>query len=159
MEQRFVVSAHRTLSVSPEEVWALTSDTRRYAEWVTDVRAVTTHHGSARTGGVYTEEVATLGRFTSHATWTVRHLEPNRLRIDSGEGLAPLTNVANVFRFAPLSDATSTAMTFEFWFDVAPGWLGRIVRPIATAGMSARFDVSMCNLEALILSERTASIR
>ncbi|MCZ4520180.1 SRPBCC family protein [Rhodococcus ruber] len=159
MEQRFVVSAHRTLSVSPEEVWALTSDTSRYAEWVTDVRSVTTHHGSARAGGVYTEEVAALGRFTSRVTWTVRQLEANRLRVDLGQGFAPLTNVANVFRFAPLSGGTSTAMTFEFWFDVSPSWAGRLVRPIATAGMSARFDVSMCTLEALILSERTVTIR
>ena len=79
--------------------------------------------------------------------------------MDSGQGFAPLTNVANVFRFAPLSGGTSTAMTFEFWFDVFPSWAGCLLRPIATAGMSARFDVSMCNLEALILSERTATIR
>ncbi|MFZ2527849.1 MAG: SRPBCC family protein [Rhodococcus sp. (in: high G+C Gram-positive bacteria)] len=151
----FVIRAHRNLVVTPEEVWAVTSDTSRYADWVTSVHEVHTHHGHAEVGGQYTETVASLGPLTTHATWTVRDLEPTRLRIDSGTGFAPLRDVVNIFRFAPLSGGAATSMTYEFHFDLTPRPLGALAHRILRTGMVADFDRSMRALEAVVLSERT----
>ncbi len=155
MSSRFVVRAHRNLTVTPAEVWALTSDTRRYADWVTSVHEVHTHHGPAVIGEKYTETVASVGPLTTRAEWTVRELEPERLRVDSGTGFAPLSNVVNVFRFAPISGGSATSMTYEFHFDLAPEPLGGLVHWFLRSGMEADFDRSMKALEAVILSERT----
>ncbi|MFD1811845.1 SRPBCC family protein [Rhodococcus gannanensis] len=157
MTDRFVIRAHRNLVATPEEVWAVASDTRRYADWVTSVHEVHTHHGLAEIGGRYTETVASIGPLTTHATWTVRELEPERLRIDSGTGFAPLRDVVNVFRFAPLSGGAATSMTYEFHFDLAPRPLGALVHRVLRKGMVTDFDRSMRALEAVVLSERADS--
>ncbi|MFI6365225.1 SRPBCC family protein [Nocardia sp. NPDC050630] len=155
MTERFVISAHRNLVVTPEEVWAVTSDTSRFGEWVSNVLEVKTHEGHAKPGGVFTERVKSVGPLVSHPTWTVRTVEPMSLRIDSAEGLAPLREVINVFRFEPLGEGSATSMTYEFHFDMRPrpfGWLVyRLLLPI----MTAEFDTSMRALETLILSERS----
>ncbi|MEV6320774.1 SRPBCC family protein [Nocardia sp. NPDC051787] len=154
MTDRFVISAHRNLVVTPEEVWALTSDTSRYADWVGSVLQVETHHGQARPGGTYTEQVRSIGPLTTHAQWTVRQIEPMSLRIDSGEGFAPLRDVVNVFRFAPIGDGAATAMTYEFHFSLNPRPLGVLVHRLLSKSMQADFDASMRTLETVILSER-----
>lgn len=155
MTSRFMISAHRNLVVTPQEVWDLTSDTSRYADWATSVLEVKTHHGPARVGGKYTERVASIGPLTSNAEWTVRQLDPLVLRLDSGEGFAPLRDVVNVFRFAPLGGGTATAMTYEFHFDLQPRFLGPIAVRLLGKSMRSGFDESMRNLETVILSERS----
>ncbi|WP_330254200.1 SRPBCC family protein [Nocardia sp. NBC_00565] len=155
MTDRFVISAHRNLRVSPEEVWNLTSDTSRYADWVSSVLEVTEHHEQARKGDTYTERVKSIGPLTTRAEWTVQTIEPMSLRIDSGKGFAPLTNVINVFRFAPIDDGNGTSMTYEFHFDLRPRQLGALVHKLLAKSMPAEFDASMRMLELVILSERS----
>ncbi|WP_280438060.1 SRPBCC family protein [Nocardia carnea] len=159
MTDRFVVSAHRNLAVTPEEVWELTSDTSRYADWASSVLEVYRNHGHAREGGVYTEKVTSVGPLTTHATWTVQKVEPMTLRIDSGEGFAPLRNVVNIFRFAPLGGGTGTSMTYEFQFDLRPRIVGSLVHRLLSRSMAAGFDESMRALESVILSERADAER
>lgn len=152
-----VISAHRNLAVTPSEVWAVTSDTSRYAEWVDDVIGVVEHHGQAVENGTYREIVKGLGPMRIDALWTVRTLHPNSLRVDTGSGFAPLHDVSNVFRFEPLGENTGTAMTYEYHFAVRPALFGGVLRSILAPGLTAGFDRSMKNLETLILSEREVS--
>lgn len=159
MTDRFVISAHRNLVVTPEEVWDLTSDTSRYADWVTSVLQVNQHHGPARQGGTYTERVKSIGPLSTQAQWTVRTIEPIRLRIDSGLGFAPLHDVVNIFRFAPIGDGSATAMTYEFHFDLRPRSLGVLVHKFLSKSMRAEFDESMRRLESVILSERSVDAK
>ncbi|ORL32131.1 polyketide cyclase [Prescottella equi] len=155
MPNRFVISAQRVLAATLDEVWELTSDTGRYGDWVVSVREVTAHHGPATVGKSYRERVTSVGPLTSRAEWTVRTLEPKTLRIDSGVGLAPLRDVVNIFRFAPVGDA-ATSMTYEFHFTLGPAPLGALVHKILRSSMAAAFDESMRALETVILSERPA---
>lgn len=155
MTGRFMISSHRNLVVTPKEVWDLTTDTSRYAEWVASVLEVKTHHGSACVGSTYTERVASVGPMSSNPLWTVRQLEPLTLRVDSGVGLAPLRDVVNIFRFAPISGGSATSMTYEFHFDITPRFVGPFVERLLGRSMRSDFDESMRNLEMLILSERS----
>lgn len=152
-----VIKAHRNLAVTPEEAWAVTSDTSRYAEWADDVIRVVEHSGPAAVGGAYREVVKGLGPMRIDATWTVRTLERPTLRVDTGAGFAPLHDVTNIFRFAPLGGGTGTAMTYEYHFRTRPALLAGPLRRILAPGLEAGFDRSMKALEAIILSERALS--
>ncbi len=156
MTSKFTIAAQRNLAVTVQEAWALTADTSRYADWVTSVRAVHTHHGAARVGEDYTETVGTIGPLTTHARWTVRVCDPLRLRVDSGEGFAPLSEVVNTFRFTPLPGGTGVSMTYEYSFVLRPRFAGALVRRLLEPGMRRDFDRAMQNLESVILSERAA---
>ncbi|WP_062993089.1 SRPBCC family protein [Nocardia anaemiae] len=155
MTERFVISVHRNLVVSPEEVWGVTSNSSRFGEWVSNVLEVNAHPGEAKPGDVFTERVRSIGPLVSRPTWTVRTFEPMSSRIDSAEGLAPLRDVINVFRFAPIGDGSATSMTYEFHYDLRPRPFGWLVHRVLSKVMTAEFDNSMRALEALILSERS----
>lgn len=159
MTGHFVISAHRNLVVRPEEAWDLTCDTSRYADWVTSVLQVNEHHGPARKGGTYTERVKSIGPLSTQAQWIVRTIEPMSLRVDSGFGFAPLHDVVNIFRFAPIGDGSATAMTYEFRFDLRPRRVGALVHQLLSKSMRAEFDESMRRLESVILSERSVDAK
>ncbi|MEC4616451.1 SRPBCC family protein [Tsukamurella tyrosinosolvens] len=149
----FTITAHRNLVVTPEEVWAVVSDTSRYVDWVDTVLEVQSHHGPARVGGSYTERIRSVGPLAAHVRWTVRQIEPMSLRVDTGEGLSPLRDVINVFRFASLANGC-TGMTYEFHFSMTPRPVGALVRRLLAPSMRESFDASMRRLESVILSER-----
>lgn len=154
MTERFTIAAQRNLAVTVDEAWAVTADTSRYGDWVASVREVLSDHGSARIGESYDEIVSTVGPLTARARWTVRICEPTRLRVDSGEGFAPLRDVTNTFRFAALPGGTGVAMTYEYSFTMRPKFVGALLRALLSSSMEREFDRSMRQLESVILSER-----
>lgn len=93
------VSESATLAVPIDRVWEVVTATNRYAEWVHGVVEVTEHHGPATIGETYSEVNRTIGPLTTSTTWTVREIEPQRTRVDTGVGW-------------PRSRTSSTSSTF-----------------------------------------------
>ncbi|MFW0789906.1 SRPBCC family protein [Gordonia sp. CPCC 205333] len=158
MTDRLIITAQRNLVVTPRELWAVTSDTSRYAEWVTTVREVLIHHGTATSELTYRERIAGAGPFEATVEWQVQQLIPNKLRIDSTERIGPLSDVLNIFRFEPIEGGIACSMVYEFHFRVRPKFLGKPVLKVMSASIQRDFDQSMRNLEDLTLSERDLNI-
>jgi hypothetical protein len=149
------VAETAVLAAPVERVWAVVDDTRRYGEWVVGVLEVTEHHGPATVGRSYFERNHTVGPLTTRSTWTVREIEPLRLRIDKGTGFAPMHDMTNMFTFRPVSvdGAEATEMTYRVTY--RPGWgaVGRLIDRVQQPGLRIAFQASMRNLETIAISE------
>lgn len=147
------VSESATLAVPIDRVWEVVTATNRYAEWVHGVVDVTEHHGTATVGETYSEVNRTIGPLTTNTTWTVREIEPQRTRVDTGVGLAPLQDFVNVFDFRPTNDGAGTEMTYTARYRVGLGPLGAALERLLRPGMRKGFQTSMRNLEDLVTAE------
>jgi uncharacterized protein YndB with AHSA1/START domain len=149
------VAETAVLAAPVERVWAVVDDTRRYAEWVVGVLEVTEHHGPATVGRCYSEHNRTVGPLTTRSTWTVREIEPLRLRVDTGTGFAPMHDMTNTFTFRPVTigGAEATEMTYRVVY--RPGWgaLGRLIDRLQQPGLRTAFQASMRKLETIAISE------
>ncbi|KAA1415962.1 SRPBCC family protein [Nocardioides humilatus] len=146
------VSETATLAVPIDRVWEVVSNTARYADWVHGVVEVTDDHGPATVGRTYSEVNKSVGPLTMRTTWTVREVDPQRTRVDTGVGLAPLQNFVNVFDFRANRDG-GTEMTYTARYSVGLGPVGVILERLLRPGMRHGFQTSMRNLEDLITAE------
>jgi uncharacterized protein YndB with AHSA1/START domain len=146
------VTETAVLAVPIERVWAVISQTHRYADWVHGVLEVTDHHGEATVGRTYAERNQTVGPLTTRSSWTVLEVEKPALRIDTGTGFDPMHDLTNIFRFRVV-DGTSTEMTFTVRYRPGLGPIGRIIDVLQRPGLRASFQTSMRNLEDLIIAE------
>jgi Polyketide cyclase / dehydrase and lipid transport len=138
-----------------ERIWAVVDDTGRYAEWVVGVIEVTAHHGTATVGRTYSEHNRTVGPLTTRSTWTVREIEPLRLRVDTGTGFAPMHDMTNTFTFRPLTldGVDATEMTYRVTYRPGLGAVGRLIDRLQQPGLRAAFQASMRRLETIAISE------
>jgi carbon monoxide dehydrogenase subunit G len=148
----FCVIAQRHMHAPVASIWAVVDDTSRYGEWVDGVLEVTGDCGRAAVGGVYTERNRTIGPLTTNSRWTVVEREENTLRVDNGEGFAPLHEMVNTFRFHPTSP-DATLMTYRVDARLGLGPLGRLVAPVIRRTLAAEFQRSMARLESVARSE------
>ncbi|PVG80599.1 polyketide cyclase [Nocardioides gansuensis] len=148
------VSVQRTIAAPVEDVWTVIDNTARYAEWVDGAFEVRRHHGAAVVGRTYEERNRTIGPLTTISTWTVQQVEPKALRVDTGEGFAPLKNLTSTFRFVSVDDGRATEMTYEVTFRLSLGPLGRLVGAVLSKSLAAELARSMANLDELLRSER-----
>jgi carbon monoxide dehydrogenase subunit G len=107
------VTASAIVAASPEDVFALLSDTARYSEWVTGTDAVTRTDGPAAEGSTYDEINPVLGPWEAKTHWrVVEHDAPRRTRHETGD--IPLSSHFQVVReVAPEGDASRVAMTLR----------------------------------------------
>ncbi|MGF7238572.1 MAG: SRPBCC family protein [Frankia sp.] len=149
------VSETAVLAVPVERVWEVISATNRYAEWVVGVLEVTNHHGSATVGMTYSERNRTIGPLTTTSVWTVREIDPLRLRVDTGTGFAPMHEMTNVFALQPVQVGTTngTRLTYTVRYRPGLGPVGRLVDRLQQPGLRKSFRTSMRNLEDLIVAE------
>lgn len=146
------VAVERRIAAPVDAVWAVVHDTSRYAEWVDGVLEVRRHHGPATVGETYEERNRTVGPLTTISTWTVRDVVPSSLRVDTGEGFAPLKDLTNIFRLTP--DGDGTLMAYEVRFRLALGPLGRVVAAVLGRSLAGEFERSLEALETLAQAER-----
>lgn len=147
------LSESANLAVPVDRVWDVVSATHRYSEWVHGVVEVTEHHGTATVGKTYSEIIQSVGPLTTRATWTVREIEPQRTRIDTGVGLAPLHDFTNIFEFRPTLAGDGTEMTYTVRYRVGLGPLGTVLERLLRPSLRHGFQASMRNLEDLVLAE------
>jgi carbon monoxide dehydrogenase subunit G len=107
------VTASAIVAASPEDVFALLSDTARYSEWVTGTEAVTRTDGPAAEGSTYDEINPVLGPWRAKTHWrVVEHEAPRRTRHETGD--IPLSSHFQVvMEVAPEGDASRVAMTLR----------------------------------------------
>jgi carbon monoxide dehydrogenase subunit G len=107
------VTASAIVAASPEDVFALLSDTARYSEWVTGTDAVTRTDGPAAEGSTYDEINPVLGPWRAKTHWrVVEHEAPRRTRHETGD--IPLSSHFQVvMEVAPEGDASRVAMTLR----------------------------------------------
>jgi carbon monoxide dehydrogenase subunit G len=107
------VTASAIVAASPEDVFALLSDTARYSEWVTGTDAVTRTDGPAAEGSTYDEINPVLGPWRARTHWrVVEHEAPRRTRHETGD--IPLSSHFQVvMEVAPEGDASRVAMTLR----------------------------------------------
>lgn len=147
------VSESATLAAPIDRVWDVVNATNRYADWVHGVVEVTDDHGPATVGETYSEINRTVGPLTARTTWTVREIEPQRSRVDTGVGLAPLHDFTNIFEFRPSSSGSGTEMTYTVRYRRGLGPLGVVLERLLRPSMRASFQASMRNLDDLITAE------
>jgi carbon monoxide dehydrogenase subunit G len=107
------VTASAIVPSSPDDVFALLSDTARYSEWVTGTDAVTRTDGPAREGSTYDEINPVLGPWKAKTHWrVVEHEAPRRSRHKTGD--IPLSSHFEVvMEVAPEGDASRVTMTLR----------------------------------------------
>jgi carbon monoxide dehydrogenase subunit G len=107
------VTASAIVAASPEDVFALLSDTARYSEWVTGTDAVTRTDGPAVEGSTYDEINPVLGPWKAKTHWrVVEHEAPRRTRHETGD--IPLSSHFQVvMEVTPEGDASRVTLTLR----------------------------------------------
>lgn len=149
------VTETAVLAVPIDRVWAVISETHRYADWVHGVLEVTDHHGEATVGKTYAERNRTVGPLTTRSTWTVQEVQAPHRRMDTGVGFDPMYDLANIFTLRAM-DAAHTEMTFTVQYRPGLGPLGRLIDVLQRPGLRKSFQTSMRALEDLIVAEGSA---
>lgn len=130
-----------------ERVWALLSDTGRYAEWVETCLEVTYHHGEAALGGIYKEVGHGLGPLPVHTTWRVAEIVAPRYRRDTGTGMPLVTGLESIFELAPDDDgAGRTVFTWRNRYRPALGAVGRRIDALQQGELRGMMRRSMSRL-------------
>jgi hypothetical protein len=152
------ISERAVLAVPVDRVWDVIHATHRYADWVDGVLDVTRDHGPATVGETYEERNRTVGPLTTRSVWTVREIDPERRRVDTGIGFAPLHNLTNIFELRPAiaGGRPGTEMTYAVRYRMGLGPLGRFFDRLQRPGLRKSFQRSMQNLEQLVLAEGSA---
>ena len=138
-----------------ERVWAILSDTGRYAEWVESCLEVTYHHGEAALGGIYKEVGHGLGPFPAHTTWRVAEIDPGGrrwYRRDTGTGMPLATGLESIFELAP-DDGGGTRFTWRNRYRPAFGPIGRRIDALQQGELRAMMRRSMTRLAEIVAAE------
>lgn len=145
------VSETAVLVVPLDRIWDVIDRTDRYAEWVDGVLEVTDHHGRARVGMTYSERNRTIGPLQTRSTWTVREVEKQRKRVDTGTGFDPMHDLTNIFTFRAVDGGTE--MTYTVRYRPGLGPIGRIIDRLQRPALRKSFQASMRNLQDLVIAE------
>lgn len=144
------------IDAPPDRVWAILSDTGRYAEWVETCQEVTYHHGEAALGGIYKEVGHGLGPLPVHTTWRVAEIEaggPRWYRRDTGEGMPLVSELESIFELESAAEgpaAPSTRFTWRNRYRPALGPLGRRIDALQQGELRAMMRRSMARLAELV---------
>jgi carbon monoxide dehydrogenase subunit G len=107
------VTASAIVPASPEDVFALLSDTARYSEWVTGTDAVTRTDGPASEGSTYDEVNAILGPWKADTHWRVVEHEAPRRSVHSTGDIPLSSHFEVVMEVAPEGDASRVTLTLR----------------------------------------------
>lgn len=142
------------------DVWAVLSDTGRYAEWVESCLEVTYHHGEAALGGIYKEVGHGLGPIPAHTTWRVAEIVVDGSRFrrrDTGTGMPLVSGLESIFELAPetgTGDARPvTRFTWRNRYVPALGPLGRRIDALQQGQLRAMMRRSMSRLAEIVAAE------
>jgi len=79
------IESSMQIKATPEQVWALANDVKRYPEWVVPTdRVVEAPAGGLSLGAVY-REYGGIAPFKSESRWEVMEFEPVRRQVHEGD--------------------------------------------------------------------------
>ena len=138
------------IAATPEHVWDVISDTRRYAEWVVNTLEVTRADSDVADVGVtYDERNKVAGPYNARSTWKVVESERPRHTVHEGEGIPLASRMVLELTLAPAGEG-ATHYTHRFAYEPGLGPLGPLV-DVALAPLLRRdMRKSAENLKALI---------
>jgi uncharacterized protein YndB with AHSA1/START domain len=138
-----------------DEVWAILSDTGRYAEWVETCLEVTYHHGEAVLGGLY-KEVGHRSWPThpipAHTTWRVAEIDPPRYRRDTGIGMPLVSGLESIFELED-GPGGETRLTWRNRYRPALGPIGRRIDSLQQGELRGMMQRSMTRLAEIVATE------
>lgn len=138
-----------------EHVWALLSDTGRYAEWVETCLEVTYHHGEAAIGGIYKEVGHGLGPLPVHTTWRVAEIDREGglwFRRDTGTGMPLVSGLESIFELEETRGGESR-FTWRNRYRPALGAVGRRIDALQQGELRAMMRRSMSRLAEIVAAE------
>jgi len=149
MSEREVV-IELEIAAPPERVWAVISDTRRYAEWVVNTLEVTRADSDVADVGVtYDERNKVAGPYHARSKWKVVESDGPRHTVHEGDGIPLARSMVLELTLAPAGDG-ATRYTHRFAYEPGLGPLGPVVdlalHPLLRRDMRRSAD----NLKALV---------
>jgi hypothetical protein len=116
----FDLSASAVVPISPDRLWALLCDTRRYAEWVEGTEAVTRTDGPAVLGSTYEEVNPILGPWKAKASWTVVEFKAPHHQVHRSEDIPMAAEFLVVMEVEPVGDAAKITHTLRAGSSLGP---------------------------------------
>ena len=102
-----VIECSVDIDAPREQVWAMVSDTRRYAEWIENTdRVVNASSERADAGVTYEERNTVVGPLKGNSTWVVDVAEAPRHAVHSGEGIAVAKDLRLEMTLEPEGEGT-----------------------------------------------------
>ncbi|MDP9293941.1 MAG: SRPBCC family protein [Actinomycetota bacterium] len=144
-----VVRAAIDIDATPQEIWDVIMDPKRFGEWVTIHRKLChADDGRLRTGFQVEQRLALRGApFTVH--WTLT--ECDSARLGTWEGTGPAGSYARVTNRLSELGGHGTHLEYENEFEAPGGRVGRFASRVLVGGMPEReADKSLKRLKALL---------
>jgi carbon monoxide dehydrogenase subunit G len=116
----FDLAASATVAVSPESLWELLCDTRRYAEWVEGTEAVTRTDGPARAGSRYAEVNPIVGSWKAKAEWKVIEFDAPRRQVHRSEDIPMTAEFLVIMEVAAASEGSMFTHTLRATSSLGP---------------------------------------
>ena len=151
-----VIECIARIDAPVEQVWAMITDTRRYAEWVENTDEVVTASSDEATAGVTYEERNTVaGPLNGRSRWVVDSVDPMRHTVHSGEGIAVVKGMRLEMTLAP--DGDGTRYEHRLIYTPALGPLGPVVNLVLRPSVQRATDRGVANLKAICEREAAPS--
>jgi carbon monoxide dehydrogenase subunit G len=105
------VTASTTVPAPPEQVWELTCDTTRYAEWVVGTDQVTRTDGPAREGSTYDEKNTIVGPWKARTSWRVTEFDAPRRQVHVSNDVPLAREFLVIMEVTPEGDGSRVTFT------------------------------------------------
>jgi len=154
-----VVAASKVCAGSPEQLWRLLSDPKRFVEWADATRAVLRSDDPLPIGGVYVERNRLLGPLSTTVTYTVEEAEEPRRMLHRAEGSALTSSMHFFVELTPVAEPdppglAATRVRLGLRYVPALGPLGALLTGVIRPQLQRGFDRSVANVAAITARER-----
>lgn len=144
---RLDVTATETIERPLGDVWELSCDVARYAEWVPATLEVLRSDGPARLGSTYDERNRVAGPITSKSHWTVIEFKPMSRQVHRDESIPFLRSLDVVMEFEEV-DPERTRVTLGLRGNSALGPVGAVMVKVMHSTIDKDNQTALRNLKA-----------
>lgn len=133
------ITCNRTLPASTEQIWDSISDVHAWDNWLTIHAGWLEDPPATLTEGTkLVEKVVMLG-MANKLEWTVETLEPQRLLVITGKGMAGVKSRFS-FAIAPVEEGTEVNIDAQFEGSMVVGALAKAVEKDAAKNLNDSLD-------------------
>jgi hypothetical protein len=152
------VAASGLCAGSPEQLWALLSDPRRFLEWADQTRAVLRSDFPLKQGGVYVERNRLIGPLNTTITYTVEVADEPRHQLHRAEGSALAEPMWFFCELTPVSRPgegllAATRVRLGLRYVASLGALGVVLTGLVRPSLQRGFERSVANVAAIAARE------
>jgi uncharacterized protein YndB with AHSA1/START domain len=154
-----VVAAGGVCAGSPEQLWRLLSDPKRFAEWADATRAVLRSDDPLGVGGVYVERNRLLGPLSTTVTYTVEEADEPRWMLHRAEGFGLTSSMHFFVELTPVAEpeapgVAATRVRLGLRYVPALGPLGDVLTGVIRPQLQRGFERSVANVARIAARER-----